>query len=416
MKHVLQILIIAALFIGVNNINSQSFELSTNNKKALKNYKAAESAFKSFEYASALDYLKKAVDKDDDFIEAWLLMGDVYTELKQAREAIHAFKQAVRIDSAFFPRANFFIGNLAFEVGDYKASSSYYQRYLQFTEEQEINRFLARKRIDRAKHADSILRNPLDITFINPGNTINTSSDEFINFVNESIDELVLTRKVKSGIDLQGRILFVESFFKSKADSTSWSLPELIQFDWLEGLNIGGMNLSVDGRKMYFTGCNWPTGFGSCDLYVSQRIGNVWELPVNLGSSVNSQWWDSQPVISADGNRIFFSSKRSGGLGGSDIWMAIKLENGKWSPPINLGESINTGGNEMAPFLHADGKTLYFSSDGHHGLGGADLFISRKDELGRWSKAKNLGYPVNSRFNDINLFMTLEGQIAYLII
>ena len=150
MKHVLQILIIAALLIAANNINSQSFELSSNNKKALKNYKAAESAFKLFEFASALDYLQKAVDKDDDFIEAWLLMGDVYTELKQAQEAIHAFKQAIQIDSAFFPRAYFFIGNLAFEVGDYKTSSSYYQTYLQFSEEQEINRFLAKKRVDRA--------------------------------------------------------------------------------------------------------------------------------------------------------------------------------------------------------------------------------------------------------------------------
>jgi len=94
--------------------------------------------------------------------------------------------------------------------------------------------------------------------------------------------------------------------------------------------------------------------------------------------------------------------------------MTVRLGNGKWSPPINLGDSINTPGNEMSPFLHPDGKTLYFSSDGHLGLGGSDLFIARRDDLGRWSKARNLGYPINSSADDINLFMSLDGQWAFL--
>jgi len=203
-------------------------------------------------------------------------------------------------------------------------------------------------------------------------------------------------------------------FFQSGSDNGTWLTPEPIKLSWREGLNVGGMNLSVDGRKMYFTGCNWPNGFGSCDLFVSFRVGNSWESPSNLGSGINSQWWDSQPAVSSDGKRIYFSSKRSGGKGGSDIWMTIKLENDKWSPPVNLGDSINTVGNEMSPFLHADGKTIYFSSDGHYGLGGSDLFIARKDELGRWSKANNLGYPINTGYNEINLFMSIDGSLAYL--
>jgi outer membrane protein OmpA-like peptidoglycan-associated protein len=92
--------------------------------------------------------------------------------------------------------------------------------------------------------------------------------------------------------------------------------------------------------------------------------------------------------------------------------MSVKLKDGKWSPPINLGDSINTPGNEMAPMLHPDGKTLYFSSEGHTGLGQSDLFYSRKDETGRWSKAQNLGYPINSQYNEINMFIDLEGKQA----
>ena len=174
------------------------------------------------------------------------------------------------------------------------------------------------------------------------------------------------------------------------------------------------MNLSVDGRKMYFTGCNWTGGFGSCDIYVSFKEGEEWEAPSNLGPLVNSQWWDSQPFISANGKQLLFSSRRAGGKGNTDIWMSIRRKDGKWSQPINLGDSINTGGSEMAPFLHPDGKTLYFSSDSHHGLGGYDLFYSRKDKTGRWSKAKNLGYPLNTKANEINMVVDLHGQDLWL--
>jgi len=414
MKQILQIFLFIYLLSIAFVINSQSYVLSSKNKKALKSYKEAESSFRSFDYSSSLQQLNKTVKKDKNFIEAWLLMGDVFTELDQNKNAINAFNRSIQIDSTFFPRAYFFIGNLAFEEGDYALSAQYLKRYLQFEYEQELTKILAKNRLERAQYAMSLIQHPLDVEPINLGKQINSISDEYINFVNEDFSKLVLTRKTEVGLDIQDRKLFEEMFFQSDSDNGKWLAPEPIKLSWREGLNVGGMNLSVDGRKMYFTGCNWPDGFGSCDLFVSFRIGDSWESPSNLGSNINSQWWESQPAVSSDRKRIYFSSKRSGGKGGSDIWMTIKLENNKWSPPVNLSDSINTPGNEMSPFLHADGNTLYFSSDGHYGLGGSDLFMSQRDELGRWSKANNLGYPINTGYNEINLFMSIDGSLAYL--
>jgi outer membrane protein OmpA-like peptidoglycan-associated protein len=414
MKLFAYIFSLLVLLTVVDKNYAQSIQLTTKSKAAIKNYRLAETSYKSSDFEQALNYLAKAVKKDNNFIEAWLLLGDVNTELNQKQEAIDAFNEAIRIDSSFFPRAYYFIGNLAFEMGAYKRSENYLKRYLQFKEEQKITRLLAAQKLQRAIFADSLVSNPINTIPVNLGKLVNTSSDEYVNFVNENQSQIILTRKYKVDTNNLGVSYYGERFYETKSDNGTWTNPMPMELSWQKGLNLGGMSLSVDGRKMYFTGCNWPDGYGSCDIFISVKQGDLWQKPMNLGSVINSNGWESQPFVSADGKRIFFSSKRSGGKGGSDIWMTIKLNNGKWSPPVNLGDSINTAGNEMSPFLHPDGETLYFSSDGHEGLGGADLFISRKDELGRWSKAKNLGYPVNSRANEINIFLTIDGNWSYI--
>ena len=176
---------------------------------------------------------------------------------------------------------------------------------------------------------------------------------------------------------------------------------------------MGGMNLSFDGRQMYFSGCNWPGGFGSCDIYTSRLHSDKWQKPEIMPKGLNSTSWDSQASISADGSKMFFTSRRKGGKGGADIWMSIKID-GRWTKAINLGDSINTSGDEMAPFIHADGQTLYYSSNGSIGMGNFDLLISRKLPTGEWTKGKNLGYPINTKDSDLNIFVSLDGSKAWI--
>ncbi|NOX85348.1 MAG: OmpA family protein [Chlorobi bacterium] len=408
------IFILSLTLFWLQPVLSQSWEVASKSKKAVKYYHEAETAYKQKDFPQAEQYLKKALGKDKNLIEAWLLLGDVHTELGKKENAITDFEKAIAIDTSFFPRAYYFLGNLNYELGNYSASARYYKKYLSFKNESTLIRTLASHRLQNAVFAEDAVSHPVCEPPVNIDTEINTPDDEYINFVNEDLSTLVFTRKEIIRFADNGQKLYSENFYRSLKKSGIWDTPKPVVTAWAEGLDKGGMSLSVDGRKMYFTGCNWPEGNGSCDLYVSFRRGHTWMEPENLGQVVNSSGWDSQPVISADGKRLFFASKRRGGKGGSDIWMSVRLANGKWSPPINLGDSINTPGNEMSPFLHADGRTLYFSSTGRNGLGKADLYVSRRDEAGRWSKARNLGYPVNSRFDDLNIFISLDGAKAWI--
>jgi len=187
------------------------------------------------------------------------------------------------------------------------------------------------------------------------------------------------------------------------------TLPDLHQLG-----NIGAMSLSPDGRFLFFTSCGARGGFGSCDLYVCAKEGGSWSKPQNLGAAINTSNWDSQPCFSADGKTLFFVSARKGNLGGSDIYFSEFYQGTGWTKATNAGPSINTHDEEMAPFMHPDGQTLYFSSKGHPGMGGFDLFVSRKDSSGEWSVPENLGYPVNTSSDEINIVVATSGKGAYL--
>ncbi|MCQ2263412.1 MAG: OmpA family protein [Bacteroidales bacterium] len=152
------------------------------------------------------------------------------------------------------------------------------------------------------------------------------------------------------------------------------------------------------------------------DLYSSKWDGSDWSDPRPLSNINREDSWESQPTLSSDGNILFFASDRPGGYGGSDIWMSERDANGNWQSPVNLGPIINSKGNERSPFLHTDSRTLYFSSSPSNdrpGIGGMDIFYSKLDEKGKWTKPVNIGYPINSENDDVDFFVSLDGKTAY---
>jgi outer membrane protein OmpA-like peptidoglycan-associated protein len=177
--------------------------------------------------------------------------------------------------------------------------------------------------------------------------------------------------------------------------------------------NDGAHTIAPTGRFLFFTSCGRPRGFGSCDLYFSKRSGNEWGKPTILVPPINTGAWETQPCISADGKQLFFVSNREGGIGRGDIYVSTIMDNGSFSPPENLGAAINTSGNEDKPFIHPDGITLYFSSDGHPGFGQRDLFMSRK-ENGKWTTPINLGGQINSSGDESAIFINALGTKAYI--
>lgn len=390
---------------------AQNYQYSTDNKKAIKSYDNAVSSYQYGDYESALKDLNRATELDDSFIEAWLLLGDLYTDAGFPEKAIHKYEKALSIDSTFFSGTYYFLGNLYYEAGYYGKSVARLEKYLQF---EDLSREMVDKAyslLENARIAEKLVSDPVPVTPENIGAPVNTPNDEYINYVSPENNRLIFTKKIPEN----SRKRYKEQLYTSQKSDNVWNNPSLINIGWLdERYNMGTINFSTDGRIMYFTGCYWPGGIGSCDIYKSNRLGSDWLIPNNLERPINTEGWDSQPIISSDGKRLYFSSIRAGGKGGADIWMSVMLENGNWSPPVNMGDSINTSGNEMAPFLHADGRTLFFASTGHPGMGGFDLFVSRIDDTGIWSKAENIGYPVNTKYNELIILSSIDGKHNWL--
>ena len=203
-----------------------------------------------------------------------------------------------------------------------------------------------------------------------------------------------------------------EDIYYSTLENGYWSSPKNLGPPINSRYNEGAMCLSPDGRTMYITICGRPDSYGECDIYVSYKEGETWTEPQNLGKNVNSTWWDGHPSLSPSGDTLFFASNRFGGFGGMDIYFTYKTETG-WAKAKNFGYPINNARDQTSPFLHIDGKTLYFSSAGHGGLGGLDVFFTRYDSAtGKWTKPVNLGPPINTSGNDY--FFSVPGAGDYI--
>ena len=181
-----------------------------------------------------------------------------------------------------------------------------------------------------------------------------------------------------------------------------------------EGINSAGHDasiaLSVDGQTLFVYK---DTEIGSGDIYISERNGLAWTYPTKLNTNINSDHWEGSASLSADKQTLYFSSERPGGMGGKDIYVSVKREDGIWGEAISLGPDINTSEDDDAPFIHADDKTLYYSSRGQQSMGGYDIFISRRNENGEWGKPENIGYPINTADDDIYYMVTGDGTTGY---
>ncbi|MBS9768102.1 MAG: OmpA family protein [Flavobacteriaceae bacterium] len=241
--------------------------------------------------------------------------------------------------------------------------------------------------------------------------SINTFSHEYWPTITANDSMLIFNRL----IDLNG--YKNEDFYYSTKDSLgNWTKAKAWQ-ELNTTENEGASTLSADGRFMIFTSCNNRNSYGSCDLYYSLKIGNKWLPARNLGSSINTRYWETQPSLSADGTELYFVSNRPNGKGKMDIWHSNLLgfeEDGtlKWSAPTNL--NINTPNNDLSPFIHSDNETLYFSSDGYSEQPQLDIFISRKiDSL--FSTPKNIGSPINTEASELGFVVNSAGTTAYFV-
>jgi outer membrane protein OmpA-like peptidoglycan-associated protein/Tol biopolymer transport system component len=203
-----------------------------------------------------------------------------------------------------------------------------------------------------------------------------------------------------------------ENIYISENKNNIWSKPVSISKEINTPYNEGTCSISADGKIMVFTSCEGRDSFGSCDLFITKKEGDKWSIPQNLGPNINSNFWDSQPSLSSDGSKLFFSSERPFGFGKKDLWMSELDEKGNWKKALNLGKNINTNYDEVSPFIHANGYSLFFSSNGKEGMGKFDIYLT-SIKRGFADEVLNMGYPINTGDDELSLFISADGKKAF---
>ncbi|MCX6231658.1 MAG: OmpA family protein [Bacteroidetes bacterium] len=399
-------LILVLIILTSTVLFAQGRKLSSKSKKAVSHYEAAVKLYDAYKNKECLEEINKAIEADSNFIEAYFMLASVYTDLKQKTDAINAYQKAISIDEEFFPGALFTVANLQLSVGQYREAGINYQKYLRLDEGNPMKKRMAEKAMEAVAFALQQIAHPVPFNLVNMGGNVNSENDEYLPAITADEQTLIIT------VSNMAKQTF-EDFYICHKVNNEWTKAQNMGAPLNTAGNEGAQCISPDGQYIYFTACNRDDGYGSCDIYSSHKIGDKWTLPENLGEPVNTTAWESQPSISADGKTLYFASARPGGKGGMDIWSSTQIAEGKWAVPVNLGDSINTINDDISPFIHPDNQTLYFSSNGRMGMGGKDIYFSRKNAKGNWGTPVNIGYPINTFADEINLVVNAKGDLAF---
>lgn len=376
--------------------------IAQNEAAAKKYYDKAIESIDNRNFEESISLLQTSLEKDSNYLYSYLTLFQVYLDLKQMNNAITIFEKGIPKDTtSFLP--------YCVKYATAYASLGNYQKAFDILNPLRNNapNYLKQKITDFLQICDYAIQHPSDplIQVTNAGDSINTSAAEYFPTVTVQ-DSLFLFMRRNS--------YKREDFYASTITNKGFTLAAPLS----DTLNLadkkGSPSLSSDLQTLYFAADYAERGYGRYDIYKVNRTRTGWSIPKNLGQNINSDFWESAPSISPDGQALYFCSNIPGGYGGIDIYVAYKNEKGGWEEALNLGPGINTAGDEQTPFMHADNRTLYFASNGWPGYGGSDLFVSRKKLDGHWSKPINLGYPINTIDNEGSIAVASDGTQGYI--
>jgi outer membrane protein OmpA-like peptidoglycan-associated protein/tetratricopeptide (TPR) repeat protein len=360
------------------------------------------------EFATGKQMLHALLQKDARFVDAWLSLAGACGQLKQYDSAANYYGRAFALDSQYSADMR-----LAYSInlagsGRFEEAKEQVERFLGDETLDPRSRKAGEYRLSTYRFAvehQAKTRRPAEgFKPFNLGDSINSPRSEYYPSFTIDGTQLVFTRR-GDGIR--------EDFFAAEKKEKGYTRSAPLAGTLNQRAAKGGITISQDGELLVFAG-NFPEeGEGDFDLYICYATPQGWSEPFNLGRKVNTEFWESSPSLSPDKRFLYFSSNRPGGYGGKDLYAAERLPNGSWGNVTNLGPNFNTSADELAPFIHADNQTLYFTSGGHPGYGGSDIYLSRRGPGGVWSIPYNLGYPINTIDDDGSLFIAADGQTAF---
>jgi outer membrane protein OmpA-like peptidoglycan-associated protein len=394
---------------------------STQDKRAIKLYESGSTCMQQRRWDCARSEFTKAAQADARFVEPRLMLAEIAEQEGKDAEAITRYREVMALSPRFFPSAQLHLADLEFRDGQYAEAEKDYKGYL--AQEQEPQRKArARLGIESCAFAARAMQQPVPFEPKNLGPAVNSADPEYYPCITADDATLIYTRRVKAPeIPVYG---MQEDFYVSRRDADgAWQASKPVPVVSDPRYNEGAGTLTPDGRFIIFTKCaledgsygGRSRGLGSCDLFISARSQDRWSMPENLGPPVNSAQWESQPSMASDGRTLYFVRGRrtANGVSDMDIYMSRMADDGAWSKPEKLGPHVNTPWQEESVQIHPDGRTLYFSSNGHPGFGGLDIYVSRMQDDGSWGPALNLGYPINTSGDENSLLVSADGRIAY---
>jgi len=398
---------------------AQPGSYTTTDKRAIKLYESGGDCMRQRKWACAQEDLEKAAKQDPSFIEPRILLAEMYEQQDKATDAMAAWNEVLAISPKYFKPAALHQAELQFTAGKYDDAEKNYRLYLTLDDD-PLRKSRALLGIEKCAFARVAVQHPVPFEPKNLGPGVNTSDPEYYPCITADGRTLLFTRRVAEPSAQYG---MQEDFYISYKGDTAWNRASPVPSVNTTTMNEGAGTLSPDGRFIVFTKCalmdndygQGLKGMGSCDLFISRRIGERWTTPENLGPPLNSRQWESQPSLGSDGRTLYFvrAMQARDGLKSMDIMRSVLGEDGNFSDPVALGPTINTPFQEESVQIHPDGRTLYFSSDGHPGMGGLDIFVSRMDREGNWGKAENLGYPVNTGGDENSVLVGADGELAF---
>ncbi len=437
MKNILLILSVFSLFSCATAQNTYS----SKNKKAIAYFEEGQKAPSTVRnpngpgsnYQAGIVLMDKAIEKDPNFWEAYLVAGEFAEYSNQYELAIKYYESALRINPNHSVTGStlFYLANLKYAVGDYKGALDLANIFVQNRNANPEFVKAARELQASCEFAIKSMNNPSNFKPINIGPGINTKDPEYFPTITVDGKTILFTRRIfdarvpkRADVPENYQQQQEDFYISHLSDKNVWMKADPMPANINTVNNEGAPTLGPDGRTLIFVGCpdasgqdygEGRTGKGSCDFFITKKMGSRWSNPVNLPGTTNTRNWETQPSLSSDGKTMYFIR----GLRGQnvtrndDIYMSTMREDGTWGDAVKLPPHINSTQNEESVLIHPDGKTLYFASRGHVGLGGLDLFVSRMDERGNWGMPENLGYPINSKDDDNSLMVSADGEIAF---
>lgn len=399
-------------------------------KKALKLYEKALDK-KKYKKPERIEFLTKALEIEPDFAEANLYMAqEMVVRAKLENLAftplVPYFKRAIAKCPQIHSDPYYYIGFSYYEELKNDSAIKYLNKFIDFKDEDEkkfpkdyeAELYQAKMMIKSAKKEKGLKRNvPFNPAVVKG---VSTQRDEYLCYVSPDDQLCYFVRRlpIKDMNKVYTSDKEKEVFMVAKRDKTNTFTsgePMMNPFNTSDD-NQGGCSISIDNKHLYFAMQRQEGGAQpNVDIYVSDFADGSWSDYKKLSTNVNDpKYWDSQPTIAADGITLYFASDRPGGFGGIDLYFTTKdLKTGMWSVPKNLGPKINTKGDEKTPFIHSDSETLYFSSTGHYGFGGYDIFYVRKNDKGEWEEPENIGSPINGATDDTGFFVSSDTKTGY---